>query len=249
MEVSTGLGIATAGLIAKPFADVAADTLKRIVGPSADEIGGLIAGPLSLLRERRKRNVEDILIRTVAKLPADEQLYAPLRIAMQAIEYGSVADDEHLRECWAGLLASACSDDGADDSNVTFTSILQQLSSLQARIIDLLCERLPKTDVGEGMVRIPENDGVNPIMVFELQNLVANCTSSRLNCDLVGLGRLGLIDIPLATAMLIKPHRVCMTEETFKPTPTCLAFYVRCKGSRLPPAEYFGFPEYHPAMY
>ena len=53
---------------------------------------------------------------------------------------------------WGGLLASSCTTDGDDESNLIFINILSQITSLQAKIINYACEKVKKHVFKSGFV-------------------------------------------------------------------------------------------------
>jgi hypothetical protein len=67
-------------------------------------------------------------------------LSAHPRIIYESIEKGSWADSPLMQNLWAGLLASSCTEDGKDESNLIFINLLAQLTSSQGVIIKHVCE-------------------------------------------------------------------------------------------------------------
>lgn len=66
------------------------------------------------------------------------------RIAHSVFDDGSWIQDEVVHSMWAGLLASACDENGGDDSNVIFIGILKQLTAMQVRVLRFAIERADK---------------------------------------------------------------------------------------------------------
>lgn len=121
---------------AKGVLDGAAAFLGRICLPVAEELGLLLRDQVSAWRQA---NAVRILINAESKLkqiPDHEGLTVHPRLALKALESGSWADDDLLQDKWASLLASSCSADGSDDSNLMFMNILDQLTSDAVRILD-----------------------------------------------------------------------------------------------------------------
>jgi hypothetical protein len=62
----------------------------------------------------------------------------------EAIRNSSWVEDKQIQEMWAGLLASSCTPDGKDESNLIFMNILSQLTSSEVRILNYACEKSRK---------------------------------------------------------------------------------------------------------
>lgn len=74
-----------------------------------------------------------------------ENLSAPARIVMKVFEEGSWAEDIDSQSMWAGLLASSCTRDGKDDSNLIFVNILGQMTAPEARLFDFIFQATVKS--------------------------------------------------------------------------------------------------------
>jgi len=71
-----------------------------------------------------------------------ENLNAPARIVMKVFEEGSWVEDDDIQNMWAGLLASSCTKDGKDDSNLIFINILSQMTAPEIRLFDHISRSL-----------------------------------------------------------------------------------------------------------
>lgn len=148
-------------------------------------------------------------------------------IIAQILEQGSWIDNEEVQKMWAGLLASSCTEDGGDESNLIFTSILSQLTSLEAKILNHCCEKAEKFKTKVGWLMAKDFK----MSLGEMQKLTGIFDLHRLDRELDHLHSLDLIeggfhpDIDFADVT---------------PRPLALQMYVRCQGSRGSPIEYFG---------
>lgn len=116
--------------------------LSRICLPAAEEYGLLWKDRVS---HWRAKNAAKMLIKAEQLTEKKgKSLHAHPRLVWEIIDKGSWSDDDLVQELWAGLLASSCSTETPDDSNILFTSILAQLTSVQARIINHACETANK---------------------------------------------------------------------------------------------------------
>jgi hypothetical protein len=218
-------------IVAQGAVDAAGAFLSRICLPAAEEFGYLLQDKV---RAYRTKNVITVLESAQAKLPAGEGegVHAPPRLVGTVLEEASWVEDQVLQEKWAGLLVSACSRDGTDDSNFLFIDLLRRLTSVQVRIIDYACRTAGKKRTKRGLV-------IGEWLSLELaplQELSGVTDLQRLDRELDHLGSLGLLHkggFPLHSDSLVAG----MT-----PTALALHMYVRCQGSRQSPVDYFEVP-------
>ena len=121
----------------------AAAFLGRICLPAAEEFGLLLKDRVN---HWRAKNAAKIIQDAEAKVNkyTQGQVHAHPRLVFEAIDKGSWSDDDVIQEMWAGILASSCTKDGSDDSNVVFTAILSQLTGVQLRILNYAVGASPK---------------------------------------------------------------------------------------------------------
>ena len=121
---------------------------------------------------------------------------------------------------WAGLIVSACTEDGRDDSNLVFVQLLGQLTSRQANLIKFLCENseIFKNEAVWVYARMGE-------WKFRELTLAADYeTADRFRTEISHLRQLGLVDVWFGRR----------ESDGLRCGPTALAldFFVRCNGSR-----------------
>ena len=95
------------------------------------------------MKAYRQANLVRIANKAERKLKANtvaKNVQANPQVVAKAIEAGSWIEDDLVQEMWAGLIASACTEDGKDDSNLVFVQSLGQLTATEARLIKFLCE-------------------------------------------------------------------------------------------------------------
>jgi len=131
-------GIRPWGETARELVTGAKGALNRLFGPAADEFGLLLA---QRVRFWRLKNAVEILKKADALLK-EAGLIANPRVGYRILEEGSWCDDEFLQDMWAGLLASSCTDEGKDDSNLVFVHILSQMTSLEARLLSMALDNM-----------------------------------------------------------------------------------------------------------
>jgi hypothetical protein len=147
--VSDSVKIATE----KTFSGASA-LLSRICLPAAEEFGELLRDKVKGWRNNNTLIVlykaDDLIKRREA---IEGALKAPAQIVYRTIESGSWSNDDTLTSMWAGLLASACTPDGNDESNLVFSDLVSHLSPAQARLFDWIARECPKFHDEAGVVQ------------------------------------------------------------------------------------------------
>lgn len=118
------------------------DILNKLLGPTADYIGGEIKN----LVEKCNINLNDIFTKAYRKLgkKVDEDGVVPPRVLKCVLDDGRFCEDDLSKEYFAGVLASSRSKDGNDDRGVTFANLISVLSSHQIRTHYLFYSSLRK---------------------------------------------------------------------------------------------------------
>jgi hypothetical protein len=112
------------------------ELLAKIAGPSAEELGYILAEKLKL---RRLRNLA-VILREAKSIMSDAGLephQIRLKILHPLLEQASLENDRDLVSKWAGLLASAST---GVDVHPSYSGILGELTPLEARLLDSLWE-------------------------------------------------------------------------------------------------------------
>jgi len=115
--------------------------LKRLAGPSIDEVGAILADQVKVYRlknllktaEKTKRILEDAGV---------EPQSIPSRYLLPILDTCSVEDNDDLQERWAGLLASASQE--ADSLSPSYIETLKQLTPKEAKHFDYLFLEIAK---------------------------------------------------------------------------------------------------------
>jgi hypothetical protein len=229
-------------IVAQGAVDGAAAVLSRICNPVAEEIGFYLRDKVSERRplsEWRMKNFVrhmEMTEKLLQTTPEYEKRKAPPRLVRLAIEQGSWVEADEVRDMWAGLLASSCTEDGKDESNLIFMNILSQMTTSEARMLSYGCEHAEKSfrepnwvDIGMGayvtLEQLKEISGVNDIHRIDRE-------SDHMRT--LGLIGTGFFRVPIA----VKPDPLAAD---LRPTDLGLQMYVRCQGALQSPAEYFGF--------
>jgi len=222
--VAQAISVATQAVV-----DGASAFLGRICLPVAEEFGLLLQDKV---RGWRARNA--VVVVSEAQVRYDkyqlgrQACHAHPRLVAAVLEHGSWSDDKSLQEMWGGLLASSCSPDGRDESNLIFIHILSQLTGLQVNVMAYACENVAK-DVSPAGLIIPVSE--LHVDLPTIKTIARTEDIHRLDRELDHLRGLGLI-------------RGGFTE--FEPTvditpsPLALNLYVRCQGFTGSPVDFFG---------
>jgi hypothetical protein len=127
--------------IPKQILDKSEALLKTLFGPSFHEVGGMIADQVKL---RRFKN--QVTIFTKAQKILKDKKIDPKKVSLKVlaplIEYSSYEEEEGLQDKWAKLTAHVLAEDDDIIFHQNCISILNKLSSLEAKLMDDLHEEL-----------------------------------------------------------------------------------------------------------
>ncbi|MGJ0514844.1 MAG: Abi-alpha family protein [Methylomicrobium sp.] len=207
--------------------DGAAAILSRICLPVAEEIGLLLR---DRVRYWRAMNIAKLTVDAEHKINAlgiGPDFQAHPRIVYRIIEEGSWTDDEDIQEMWSGLLASSCSPEGQDDSNLIFIQLLTNMSRIQARLLNVACEQAVKKLSASGLIIAEHLE----FTLIKLQEITDESDIHRLDREMDHLRSLELI----------RGGFNLNTVDQVDVTPSALALhmYARCKGFRDSPVEFY----------
>lgn len=209
--------------LSKAIVDGAGAFLARICLPAAEELGLLLRDRVS---NWRAKNATKIVLESSSILQRraeEEEVHAHPRIVSAVIEKGSWTDDPQLQHMWAGLLASSCTSDGRDYSNLMFANILEQLTPSQALLVRMSVRRTRKLKVGAGWIASRNNTAT-----ASLTDLVAETGISdpiKIDLELDHLRALGLLDLDGGF-----PVRGNVLDADITATAFSLHFFARCEG-------------------
>ena len=212
----------------KAAVDGASAFLSRICLPVAEEFGLLLQDKVRGWRTKNLINIID----KARQLHDDlglRNVHAHPRIVSLIVEHGSWVEEENIQLMWAGLLASSCTADGKDDSNLIFINLLSQMTYLQACLLNYFCKKADKQVDKNGLIYSREL----LINVDELQEITGTSDVQRLDRELDHLRSLQLI---------LEGFMIDTSSLVARATPTALALhlYARCNGSLKSPADFFG---------
>lgn len=226
--ISESIKITTQGTV-----DAASAFLGRICLPAAEEFGLLLRDKVSSWRANNAVKITDKAQIILDKKENGLVVSAHPRIIYTAIENGSWAEDDFMQNFWAGILASACTPDGKDESNIIFMNFLSQITTNQARIIDHICKNAKTYKGRSGLIACDrfEMEADELVQVSGIKDI------HQLDRELDHLRGLELIFEGFA-------HNNLKANVT--PQSLCLHFYVRTQGYVGSPIDFFGAVEKQP---
>jgi hypothetical protein len=119
---------------------LAVDFAKTVGGPAARELGLFLAEEVKTIGSIREAKRMTTLARAaeMVKAAGFEPQQIPRKILVPILEGASLEDDPDLTERWAALLANASREGAGAAAGPRFPYILQQISPLEALILDYL---------------------------------------------------------------------------------------------------------------
>jgi hypothetical protein len=122
--------------------------LEKIVNPPLEELGELLADKV---RFWRFKNQVDIILQAQHFLEQKgiRPKKIPLKTLAPLLENGSWEEDPYMRTKWAALLANAADPSSSYDIHSSYVEILNQLSPLEAKILDKMFDKYERTPAHE----------------------------------------------------------------------------------------------------
>lgn len=214
--------------VPKATVDGAANFLRCICLPAAEELGLLLQDKVRAWRATNAVRVVNAAKTFFEKYSSDQDPHSLPHLVAAIIEHGSCSDDETLQQLWGGLLASSCSNDGDDDSNLIFVNLLSQLNGLQVNVLVYGCERVEKMVTTAGLIMPAKQLYVD---ILKVKTIAGTDDLHRIDHELDHLRDLELI-------LNGADPRVARVDIT--PTALALDLYVRCHGYRSSGIDFFG---------
>ena len=229
----------------KPVGDAAREVTSAVIGgvsaflsriclPVAEEFGLVLRDRVRIYRTTNMVAIARAAERKLDETGAGPDVSALPRLVSRILDDGSWIEDSEVQEMWGGLLASACSESGDDDSNLLFVNLLAGLTGLQARILRYACEQSKKVKTKQGLVQALPLD-VTLEMLFKV---TGEQDIQRLDREMDNLRAHELLD--QAGGFSVANN---MPSAGLTPTALALHMYVRGQGVRSSPIDYFGITE------
>lgn len=126
------------------LADKAFDFLGKVVNPPLEELGGLLADKIKFWRFKNQVNII-LQVKCFFEQKGIQPRKIPLKTLAPLLEHSSWEEDPHMQTKWASLLANAANPKYSYDIHLAYVEILNQLSPLEAKLLDLLFNEYEKT--------------------------------------------------------------------------------------------------------
>ena len=177
---------------AKQLAKKAAEFLEKIVNKPLSELGDLWTDEI---RYFRFKNQVDIMLK--AKKLLEDRGIQPQNISLKTlaplIEYSSWEENLTMQEKWASLLANAANPLMGHDNEQSYVEILNQMSPIQANILDLVYDHYLNND--------SKNKRSIHYSKDKLVENIKNINPESIDISIENLYRLNLLKPPLGMTM------------------------------------------------
>jgi len=197
--------------------------MRRICPSATEEITALFYRTLSNVS---LGNVVEIALKAERLLVPEPHAYSMVahrHLILRIVEHGSWVDVDWLQELWAGLLATSCTLEGQDESNLAFIDILSRLAPFPTQILAVACAK--------AMQVMAESSSVSStLMAFTVEEIARITRSNNLTKiyrSISELSELGLLEKSPRAAAQDNPHAA-----KAKPTDLGLEMFARCNGQR-----------------
>lgn len=115
--------------------------MRRICPPADEQVTERFHKTLSNVRAF---NTVEIALKAERLLGQESDAYCMVAhpdLILRILDHGSWVDVEWLQELWAGLLATSCTFEGHDDSNLVYVNLLSRLAPLPTQILTMACAK------------------------------------------------------------------------------------------------------------
>jgi len=119
------------------LADKASEFLGKVVNPPLEELGGLLADKIKFWRFKNQVNII-VQAKRFIEQKGIQPGKIPLKTLAPLLEHSSWEEDPDMQSKWASLLANAANPKYSYDIHLAYVEILNQLTPLEARLLDLL---------------------------------------------------------------------------------------------------------------
>jgi len=197
--------------------------MRRICPPADELVTELFHKTLSNVRAS---NIVEVALRAERLLADEDDAYCRVAhpdLIRRILEHGSWVDIDWLQDLWAGLLASSCTLEGQDDSNLVYINLLSRLSPLPTQILTMACAKATQA--------MTERVAASPTVVASSATEIAEITRShnllKIYKSIGELSELGLVE---KNPRSVSPENPGAARAL--PTQLGLEMFARCNGQR-----------------
>ena len=205
--------------------------LRRIGTPALDHARMMLHKEFSNVRVA---NAIKIILKTESLLAQEyggDQLVAHPETVVRILELGSWVDTDWIEDLWAGLLATSCTVDGQDRSNLPFVEMLSQFAPIHLRVLGLASAKAKHEGAG---FRLSDSDFVT---AGELARALDVSNLTKILRTIAELSEYGLLTKAIRSPS--SPHDASAKTAV---TQLGIEMFARCHGLRetLAPAAWHG---------
>jgi len=203
--------------------------LSRVCPGGADEVADLIRGRLS---NHKVANASGIAVKAkklFESVPSNGPRRINSKLLVRILEDGSCTDEDWLHHFWGGLLATSCTINKNDQSNLAFIELFAQLTTFPIRILTVICTRATKVLSESGSI------SAKPLACkIEEMMITTGSRGTQTERDFDRLSELGLIEKRNDNSLTLLP-----SDETYvTPTSLGLQLFARCNEHQSPERFY-----------
>lgn len=172
--------------------------IAKYTAGSLESAMGILEDKLKFMRWERQIRLIDRADEILQKRGLNKPIKAiPLKLAIPLFEAASLEEDDYLQDLWINLLVNAADEESGMDIQRSYIDILEQLTSLEAKIMekiylaypDLLIKKdmaIVTTNLPEGIMFVHNSDlpKWNKELNFDVKLALANL--DRLGCLSIG---------------------------------------------------------------
>ncbi|HUW80507.1 MAG TPA: hypothetical protein VMV54_06375, partial [Acidocella sp.] len=147
-----------------------------------------------------------------------------------AFEQSSWSDDDLVHSMWAGLLASSCTEDGHDETNLIFMNLMKNLIRDEVILLKYFCENAKVVRSQAGWIGI---EGEIVLSAETLLDILGYSDIHKIDLLLDHLRELGLL-------YQGSGFQFNLAEALIRPSALALNLYVRGQGYIGSALSYFG---------
>ncbi|HEX3892964.1 MAG TPA: hypothetical protein VHW46_10365 [Terracidiphilus sp.] len=200
--------------------------MRRICPPADEKITELLHKTLSNVRAANTVEIALKAERLQAQEPDAYCMVAHRDLILRILEHGSWVDVEWLQELWAGLLATSCTLEGQDESNLVYVNLLSRLAPLPTQILTMACAK--------AMQAMTESVPASPARLACSAEEIARITRSNNMLKIYkSIGELSELGLMEKNPRSISPEDPGAAKAM--PTQLGLAMFARCNGQRDAP--------------
>jgi hypothetical protein len=197
--------------------------LKRVCPPASEEAGILFYNQLSNIRVANAVEIALKAERLLINEPNAAGLLAHPDLIIRILEDGSWVDVDWIQQLWAGLLATSCTEEGQDESNLVFINLLSLFAPIHARILSAACAKATQVMSGKGA----SSPYLLACSAEEMARMTGASNLTKIYRSIAELSELGLLE------KSARPSTYSVSGATrTKPTDLGLQMYARCNGKR-----------------